>query len=417
MGQVPIRAVREPRSLKVRRSKMIKLKMIDGTCVGNPNPKPRCGPSLEEIDRLTAIALKAKLLCEGFNADEESAELFARQNPSKVKRGGLSAGGKMLLKGGVTVNAPLYRAEKTDLRISHESGQSATLTQDGQMLWEVTILPAPDWYGQKVGPFNITQIVTAHNRQLAAAVYEDCCLFARGDACRFCVMNRSLSEKAPALVRKSGDLIVEALRSIPVEQYGGLTLNGGMTTHDARGMELFLPVVSAVHREFPSLPIAVEITPPSDLDWIDRLAQAGASGLMMNLECWDPDTRARIIPGKSALCPRESYLKAFERGLREIGKGRITTCFVVGTEPFESLKKGIETVTRMGVIPSPLAGRRFEDIPDYPVTANVNWRAFLNLLYYAESCMQQNGLLSTEKAGCVACGMCDLIRDIGNREI
>ena len=105
-----------------------------------------------------------------------------------------------------------------------------------------------------------------------------------GEQCRFCVINQSLAEKAPGLVNKSGKLLVEALGRMPLEQYGGLTINGGMTARPGRGMEKIVPVVREVSARFPNLQIAVEITPPADLGWIDALAGAGAASLMMNLE-------------------------------------------------------------------------------------------------------------------------------------
>ena len=64
-----------------------------------------------------------------------------------------------------------------------------------------------------------------------------------------------------------------------------------------------------------------------------------------------------------------------------------------------------------GVIPSPLAGRYLEDIPDYPFVPDVDWRDFLEVLGFAARQLRLQGLASTDKAGCVACGMCDLIKD------
>jgi biotin synthase-related radical SAM superfamily protein len=368
--------------------------------------------NLEE--KMNTIELKAKMLCEGVNPDEAAEELFRQQNPSGVKRGGLSSGGKMRLSDNLVVNAPFYREKKVDLKVVADSNRKhgVLIQEEGRILCEAEVLLAPDWYDRKVGDFEITQVLTAHNRQLAGAVYEDCVLFARGEQCQFCVINRSLAEKRSELIRKKANLILAALAQIPVDQYGGLSLNGGMTLHSGRGMELFESVIQAVHAKYPDLPIAVEITPPVDLNWVDRLAEAGMASLMMNLECWDQEIRSRILPGKSKYCSRDQYLAAFERSLSVLGSGRVTTCFVVGTEPVESLKKGISEIIRLGVIPSPLAGRYFEDIPNYPFVPDVDWREFLGVLRFAGRELARTGVRSMDKAGCVACGMCDLIKDL-----
>ena len=371
---------------------------------------------------LSLIELKAKMLCEGVNADTAAEELFRQQNPSNVKRGGLSSGGKMKLGDKLFVNAPFYRKREVDLKViadpTRERG--VLICQGNEVLCKGEALLAPKWYGKKADGFPITKILTAHNRQLAGAVYEDCELFGIGEECQFCVMNHSLKDetfhppkdKQNHLVLKAPSYFLSALQQIPVRDYGGLTLNGGMTLHPGRGMELIGSTVQAVHMAYPDLPIAVELAPPADLNWIDRLAKAGVSSMMMNLECWDPEIRARLIPGKNKYCDRLMYLKAFERALKVLGPGRVTTCFVVGTEPVESLKEGIREVVGMGAIPSPLAGRYFEDVPNYPFAPNADYRKFLDILAYAAMLMRAQGILSTDKAGCVACGMCDLIRDL-----
>lgn len=362
---------------------------------------------------LNLITLKAQMLVEGVNVDDTADALFRRQNPSNTKRGGLSSGGKMRLAGGVLVNAPFYRERRVPISIvADPMGDMRVEVRHGdEVLCTAEVLSAPDWYTQTVDEFPITKILTAHNRQLAGSVYEDCAFFAHANACQFCVMRWSLAEKPVALLRKRGDLFVRTLERIPLEKYAGLTLNGGTTLHAGRGMELMVPVVEAVHRAFPDFPIGIEITPPADLDWIDRLADTGCASLMMNLECWDMETRRLVIPGKEAVCPRDSYFRAFERALVCFGKGRVSTCFVVGTESVATLKEGIREVVAAGVVPSPLSGRYFEDVPGYSFRPEATVEEFLDVLRFAAHEMRGAGIASSDTAGCVACGMCDLIRD------
>lgn len=365
------------------------------------------------------LEAKLKLLCEGFQTTDEIASLFEGQNPSKVRRGGLSSGGKMLLfplgdstTVGLPVNAPLYHERKCDLVLVKGNSDRLQIWDKQQLLCNAQIISPPNWYNQTVDEFPITRIFTAHNRQLAASVYEDCCLFDLKKECRFCVIRRSVSNRDPRLIRKRPELFIEALGNIPVKQYGGITLNGGMTLHPGRGMELIVPVVEAIHQTYPVIPIAVEITPPEDLEWVDRLAKAGTTSLMMNMECWDDGIRKTMIPGKYEYCPKSFYFRAFERAIATLGAGRISSCFVVGTYPMESLKEGIRQVTAVGVVPSPLAGRHFEDIPGYPFVANVSWKDLGTVTSFAKRQMFLAGLVTADRAGCVACGMCDVIKDI-----
>lgn len=246
---------------------------------------------------------------------------------------------------------------------------------------------------------------------MASSIYEGCALFSTGEQCRFCVIDRS--QKRPDLkkIQRKAELILKALEVIPKESYQGITLNGGMTFKEGRGLEILIPVVQEMRDRLGKVSIGVEMTPPQDLDWIDRFADSGGESLMMNLETWDENLRQALIPGKNKYCPRDSYFKAFERALKVLGKGKVSTCFIIGTEPIESAKKGIAEVIKYGVIPSPLAGRYFEQFGDYPFTGQANWREFLNVFEFTRAAMTRQKLLSTDKAGCVACGMCDIIKD------
>ncbi len=365
----------------------------------------------------TFMELKAKMLCEGVSLDPAVEAMFQEQNPSGAKRGGLSSGGKMTLTGSgmvpLQVNAPFYHNRLTDIRlVATSSDRTVSVFDRSQFVCDAQVMSAPPWYGATVRGFPITQILTAHNRQLVGAIYEDCVLFGSGDQCRFCVIKWSLKNRDPRLVMKKDALIIEVLEQISLGDYDGLVLNGGMTLAPGRGMEIMEPVLKEIHRAFPFLPIAVEMTPPEDLSWINRLADTGMKSLMMNLECWDPEIRRRLIPGKDIACPREMYLRAFDYALHVLGAGKVSTCFVVGTEPTASLKNGIAEVIKRGVIPSPLAGRHFEDVANYPFAPSVDWREFLEVLQYTSTLIRLNRIQSTDKGGCVACGMCDMVKDL-----
>jgi biotin synthase-related radical SAM superfamily protein len=225
------------------------------------------------------------------------------------------------------------------------------------------------------------------------------------------VINFSLENKSPLLVRKNSKLFLGALCKIPLNDYEGLTLNGGMTSHSGRGMEIIEPVVREIKNVYPSLDIAVEITPPKNLKWIDKLKNAGVSSLMMNIECWDESIRKEIIPGKNRLCSKDTYLKAFEHSIEIFGKGKVTSCFVVGTEKIESLKEGAGVLTDLNVIPSPLAGRYFEDSANHLFDPKVNFHELLDLMVYINKLMYEKKLTSGDRSGCIACGMCDLTKD------
>lgn len=366
---------------------------------------------------MKSLELKARLLCEGANPeDEETIKFLESQNPQKVLRGGLSSGLKVRIKPQPAdsrefkVNFPLYVKRSTSLKIcAAESG--LVILENGEEVGRAEFLQPPEWYNQKVDGYPITSILTQHGDQLAGAVYEWCCLFNTGEQCKFCVMDRSQSNADLKNVQRKAGLLMEALKKIPREAYRGIILNGGMTFAEGRGLEVIIPVVRQIREQMGGIPIAVEITPPKDLTVIEEFAEAGGESLMMNLEVWDDEVRRKIIPGKTKYCPKEDYLRAFEKAVAILGKGKVSTCFVVGTEAKESLKDGITTAVSYDVIPSPVAGRYFEQFIDYPFNPNADWRELLEIFQFVREQMAKKGLLSRDKAGCVACGMCDIIGD------
>lgn len=359
------------------------------------------------------LELKARLLTEGANPDgKETVEFLQEQNPQQVLRGGLSSGLKVKLLGDreFKVNFPLYSQIPVPLKIRvNDSG--LVILENDEEIGKAEVLRAPAWYKEQVDNYPITSILTQHSDQVIGSVFEWCSLFDTGEQCKFCVINQS--QKRPELknIRRKAELLIKALKVIPRDAYKGIGLNGGMTFSDQRGLELMTPVIRKIRDEIGEIPMAVEITPPQDLSAIDEFAEAGGNSLMMNLETWDEDIRGDLMPGKTKYCPKDSYFKAFERALKVLGEGKVSTCFVVGTEPIKSLKQGIEEVVNFNVIPSPLCGRYFEDIPNYPFKPNGDWKEFLEAFMFAREKMAEKGLATKDEAGCIACGMCDTIGD------
>jgi len=365
---------------------------------------------------MNKLELKARLLCEGANAmDDETKESLSTQNPQKVLRGGWSTGLKVKLdnEGGknINVNFPLYSKVNSPIKIK-SCGEKLIFIEGDEEIGSAEIIKPPKWYDQEVQGYPITSILTQHGDQLVGSFYEWCSLFNTGEQCKFCVINKSQKYTDLQKVTQKSRLILEALSNIPKDAYRGIGLNGGMTFGEGRGIELAIPLVRDIRSKVgDKTPIAVEITPPKDLDEIQRYADAGGTSLMMNLETWDDTIRERLIPGKTKYCQKEDYFKAFEKALKVLGEGKVSTCFVVGTEPKESLRAGIEKVIDYSVVPSPLAGRYFEQFMDYDFDPRADWKEFLEIFMFTRRKMLEKGLISRDKAGCVACGMCDIIGD------
>lgn len=341
--------------------------------------------------------IKLFLLCNGIRVQDWEHEGMRRAGPSTGIELMLSLGGAL-----TAVKVPRYVTRRTVAKL--EGNQ---ISINGKVVCEASVIPLPTWYKKEVRGYPVAQILNAHGRFLVSSVYEQCVLFAAKKACIFCSMNESLVSRE--LKFKSPELIVESLEyALRFADYQGLILNGGMLFDRSGGIKNYLAVVMEVRKRFPSLAVTVESTPPKDTAWVERLVEAGVSSLTMNLETWNPVARASIVPGKNEFYTLDDYYRSFEVGIRELGKGKVSSCIVFGTEALETAQDGVRELTSRDVIVSPIARRYYDDIPfrDGP---NPNYEEFAQILSYTKERHGERRL--TSFFGCQKCNMCDPIGD------
>ena len=125
----------------------------------------------------------------------------------------------------------------------------------------------------------------------------------------------------------------------------------GTSNGPDRGARHLVRCVQAVKERVPFLPIQVQIEPPLDLSWIDRLAEAGADAIGIHIEALDPEVRARWTPGKATV-PLEGYDAAWLRAVQAFGPNRVSTYLLVGLgEDPDELVAGATRLIGMGVYP------------------------------------------------------------------
>ncbi|MDR0915651.1 MAG: hypothetical protein LBN02_00440 [Oscillospiraceae bacterium] len=98
--------------------------------------------------------------------------------------------------------------------------------------------------------------------------------------------------------------------------------------------------------------ILLYITPPNDLSLIDEYFSLGTSRIACSIEVWDETLAAQITPGKIAFTTRKRHLDALEYATATFGKSAAFSNFIIGIEPFESLREGATYLAERGVIPT-----------------------------------------------------------------
>lgn len=94
------------------------------------------------------------------------------------------------------------------------------------------------------------------------------------------------------------------------------------------------------------------ITPPEHKELIDEYFSMGATRIACSIEVWD-EMRAEVItPGKMQFTTRRRHLDALNYISEKYGPGKAFSNFIIGIEPFESLKEGAVYLAERGIIPT-----------------------------------------------------------------
>ena len=96
------------------------------------------------------------------------------------------------------------------------------------------------------------------------------------------------------------------------------------------------------------------LVPPSSVDHLEALKEAGWQGVAFNLEVWDPRLWPGIVPGKAAALSREGWEEALEKAVTIFGKGQVGSVLIAGLEPKESHWAGVEWLAQRGIYGIPI---------------------------------------------------------------
>jgi hypothetical protein len=276
---------------------------------------------------------------------------------------------------------------------------------------EVNPMSAPEWVNVDVNGKKASSILQNELGNLMGAIptitvggkrYQSCSYIEEGSRCNFCALERKPKDVTPT------DFAEVARMAYRENEFTTVTLTGGNTISKNRGIEKYVPYVSAIN-EMCNIPIEVEVSPPRDVKIIGDIADAGATSFMSNIEVFNKRRRSVVCPAKSNI-PIEDYMKAF-RAADCFGL-EIYSVLIVGLEPTESTLNGVEFLARGGVTSVPL--------PFKPISGAVfgkklptNPRIYLETARAAIDIMKDYGVepSSRKLSGCSTCGGCSVEMD------
>ncbi len=251
---------------------------------------------------------------------------------------------------------------------------------------------------------------------LATTVVQTCIRYAsESTRCRFCTIEESLRAGATTQVKRPERLAEVAEAAWRLDGVTQMVMTTGTSNGADRGAKHLSRCVAAVRGAVPLLPVQVQIEPPEQLDWIDRLRAAGAAAIGIHVEALDERVRARWTPGKATVS-LERYEQAWRRAVAVFGPNRVSTYLLVGLgEDPDELIAGARRLIAMGVYPfvvpyrpldGSLASRDGIPAPSPELLEHVTRRV--------AGALNAAGMRGSDQtAGCAACGACSALPQAG----
>jgi radical SAM protein (TIGR04043 family) len=339
-----------------------------------------------------------------------------RSAPPVRRRAGAgpSDDGHWQVRGGCAATLPMA----PDSPFAIDSG--GRLTRDGVVVEDAMLEPIdrPRFYDLKTAdgvPYE--KLARLHGGDvLATTVVQTCIRYTTAATrCRFCTIEESLRSGATTQVKRPDQLAEVAAAAVALDGVRQMVMTTGTSNGPDRGAKHLARCVHAVKAAVAGLPIQVQIEPPVELDWIDRLHEAGADAIGIHIESLDAAVRAKWTPGKATV-PVERYEQAWDRAVAVFGANRVSTYLLVGLgEDPDHLVAGASSLIARGVYPfvvpyRPLIGSLAHadgvPAPDPIVLADVTRRVAAAL---AAAGMRG----SDQVAGCAACGACSALQQAG----
>ena len=256
----------------------------------------------------------------------------------------------LLLAGGTWASVPVVRGlvQQTPYSLVEEANTLFVHDSSTSKRAAVSVRPPSKVFSYRTSaglPFG--KFGTVHGPYMAISPTNRCAFLNTTDQCRFCGVGQEDATHAPVPVDDVIQAIQIARSEHPIDM---IYLSVGDLGTDDGGVLFLEPYVSEIKKHFDVL-VAVDSLPPSDNRWIDHAYAMGVDSVSYNLEIFDESRFERICPGPARAIGRERFLEALAYAATVFPSGGTTCHLIVGLEPIESTRAGIDTLTAMGVLP------------------------------------------------------------------
>ena len=250
----------------------------------------------------------------------------------------------------------------TDYRLSL-LGRQPTLLFRGEVVTPVQLMPGTDFYKQKTlsGMPYVGNAVLQGCDWVAFQCLWPCDYACAGKPCQFCFSGGQFEalarrHKPMPFIPSPADVSEVVLYAVEHDNVNSMQLTGGSTFKAETEEKYITAYMEEMNKSGARGALKNElllyITPPEKHEVIDRYFEMGASRVACSLEVWDDRLAESITPGKRQYTTKQRHLDALTYIADQYGPGKAFSNFIIGLEPFETLKEGATFLAERGVIPS-----------------------------------------------------------------
>ena len=371
------------------------------------------------INIQTAFEKKTELLCKGLYLDEVLIEHYKSQGIEIEfgRKGGAGPlGGRyFLLEDNRTlINVALWNnPQKTSLRLGEKKDGFFDVYDENKGVYfgRLKLVENPQFYNLTTSDgVEMKKIALVHGVDcLASTIYQKCIYWACGEACKFCGIELSLTYNT-TIAEKNYIQMSEVISAAKKEgRCSHMTLTSGTEESIDKGANRYIELLKGVKENHPDIPLHIQIEALEDMQYIDKLREAGADTIGIHIEVLDEKIRKEITPGKFHLS-YDLYKKNWKHSVEVFGDNQVSTYILTGFgENRNEFVEAVERVISLGVIPYITPVRSIPGKRDLPIT---DYKKLLDIYLRTGILMKQYGVNPLKnRAGCVRCGGCSAINE------
>jgi biotin synthase-related radical SAM superfamily protein len=230
-------------------------------------------------------------------------------------------------------------------------------------------------------------------------------------SCLFCA-SPELGDDVKVKARNLDDWVDLILTASKRSGFKAVAVTSGVPESSTKTVDDMVYVISKVREALPEVPIGVE--PCIDrLEDIERLKEAGATELKLNVQTYDPELFGVVCPGFD----RSFIMEALKRGVKVFGRNKVCSNLIIGLgESDESVKSGIRDLAELGAVVNlrvlrlnDYNRRKLAEVLPGGVPPPVPHTRIIELVKYQSELFKNNGIRSDEfETMCHRCGACDI---------